>query len=174
VFSSRTQTQGCNQPTAKEVLVDQQHTGAPGTIRTCGLHLRRVALYPAELRVHHRGYYRGILASVNQRVREHYLHSRLSVQPRLFVNRSRMFVPTIGYATSLSASISSVAASQPRARQTERSSSQRASQTRAASIHQVALRCRTPRHARHCFRGASASNFQPTRTKPVLAKCPDI
>lgn len=25
--------------------------GAPGTIRTCGLHLRRVALYPAELRV---------------------------------------------------------------------------------------------------------------------------
>lgn len=26
--------------------------GAPDTIRTCGLHLRRVALYPAELRVH--------------------------------------------------------------------------------------------------------------------------
>ncbi len=26
--------------------------GAYGTIRTCGLHLRRVALYPAELRVH--------------------------------------------------------------------------------------------------------------------------
>jgi hypothetical protein len=25
--------------------------GAPDTIRTCGLHLRRVALYPAELRV---------------------------------------------------------------------------------------------------------------------------
>jgi hypothetical protein len=24
----------------------------PDTIRTCGLHLRRVALYPAELRVH--------------------------------------------------------------------------------------------------------------------------
>ena len=27
-------------------------SGAPDTIRTCGLHLRRVALYPAELRVH--------------------------------------------------------------------------------------------------------------------------
>ncbi len=27
--------------------------GAPDTIRTCGLHLRRVALYPAELRVHY-------------------------------------------------------------------------------------------------------------------------
>jgi hypothetical protein len=26
--------------------------GAPDTIRTCGLHLRRVALYPAELRAH--------------------------------------------------------------------------------------------------------------------------
>ena len=26
--------------------------GAPDTIRTCGLYLRRVALYPAELRVH--------------------------------------------------------------------------------------------------------------------------
>ena len=26
--------------------------GAPDTIRMCGLHLRRVALYPAELRVH--------------------------------------------------------------------------------------------------------------------------
>ena len=26
--------------------------GAPDTTRTCGLHLRRVALYPAELRVH--------------------------------------------------------------------------------------------------------------------------
>jgi hypothetical protein len=27
-------------------------SGAPDTIRTCGLHLRRVALYPAELPVH--------------------------------------------------------------------------------------------------------------------------
>ena len=27
-------------------------SGAPDTIRTCGLHLRRVALYQAELRVH--------------------------------------------------------------------------------------------------------------------------
>ena len=27
-------------------------SGAPDTIRTCDLHLRRVALYPAELRVH--------------------------------------------------------------------------------------------------------------------------
>jgi hypothetical protein len=29
-----------------------REVGAPDTIRTCGLHLRRVALYPAELRVH--------------------------------------------------------------------------------------------------------------------------
>lgn len=29
-----------------------QDVGAPDTIRTCGLHLRRVALYPAELRAH--------------------------------------------------------------------------------------------------------------------------
>ena len=29
-----------------------ERAGAPDTIRTCGLHLRRVALYPAELRVH--------------------------------------------------------------------------------------------------------------------------
>ena len=31
---------------------ERQRDGAPDTIRTCDLHLRRVALYPAELRVH--------------------------------------------------------------------------------------------------------------------------
>jgi hypothetical protein len=32
-------------------VVDSAEIGAPDTIRTCGLHLRRVALYPAELRL---------------------------------------------------------------------------------------------------------------------------
>jgi hypothetical protein len=43
--------------------------GAPDTIRTCGLHLRRVALYPAELRVQHyclRSAYAEFLASVKR------------------------------------------------------------------------------------------------------------
>ena len=35
-------------------LLPLNRSGAPDTIRTCGLHLRRVALYPAELRVHRR------------------------------------------------------------------------------------------------------------------------
>jgi hypothetical protein len=43
-------------------------SGAPDTIRTCGLYLRRVALYPAELRVHLllTQCLRGFLASVER------------------------------------------------------------------------------------------------------------
>jgi hypothetical protein len=42
--------------------------GAPDAIRTCGLYLRRVALYPAELRVHLllTQCLRGFLASVER------------------------------------------------------------------------------------------------------------
>jgi hypothetical protein len=39
------------------VLFRMMKFGAPDTIRTCGLHLRRVALYPAELRAHLCGAY---------------------------------------------------------------------------------------------------------------------
>src|ERR1700730_8886387 len=38
----------------KIVIFPPVRNGAPDTIRTCGLYLRRVALYPAELRVHAR------------------------------------------------------------------------------------------------------------------------
>ena len=36
---------------ARSHPIVQSGSGAPDTIRTCGLYLRRVALYPAELRV---------------------------------------------------------------------------------------------------------------------------
>src|ERR1700733_6298829 len=39
---------------ARSHPIVQSGSGAPDTIRTCGLYLRRVALYPAELRVHAR------------------------------------------------------------------------------------------------------------------------
>jgi hypothetical protein len=40
-------------------------SGAPGTIRTCGLYLRRVALYPAELRVPVTRNYSSLITPVN-------------------------------------------------------------------------------------------------------------
>ena len=40
---------------AKQDIEIKQKNGAPGTIRTCDLCLRRAALYPAELRVPPKG-----------------------------------------------------------------------------------------------------------------------
>jgi hypothetical protein len=46
-------------------------SGAPDTIRTCGLHLRRVALYAAELRVHSVAYFVLTLIFLPGRIDEH-------------------------------------------------------------------------------------------------------
>ena len=47
---SRKRSRRESQP--RSAVSDEEGDGAPDTIRTCGLHLRRVALYPAELRAH--------------------------------------------------------------------------------------------------------------------------
>ena len=44
---------------------EPEKNGAPGTIRTCGLYLRRVALYPAELRVPETRNYSPLITLVN-------------------------------------------------------------------------------------------------------------